>query len=747
MVTGEQIQLNETRFRKRRHTSSDALMLFLASFLALYFELVVIRYLSTEIRIFAYVKNLALVASFFGIGLGMILGAPSAKMRRLFPLLAALMFLMIAFAPLLGLTHLPVPGNQYEMWGHPPATSGVLGLLWLVLAPWIFFAIVPGILYVVVKFFMVLGGFVGERFSTMKPLAGYGWNLAGSLAGILAFTALSFSSAPPWSWLLLGFCAAIPFFLGDRYSLPILFLLVGVLAIPSVRNLRDHNYDVPGLTLAQQTLWSPYYRVTLYEVPPPEGWPRPPAYLIDVNHDYHQKMLDLSPTFLAHNFTSAELNRQGLPAYSVPYELAQHPHQVLIVGAGTGNDVAAALRNGATHVDAVEIDPMLVKLGRKYHPEHPYDSPRVTVFVNDARAFFKRADQKYDLIVFGFLDSHTMFSSLSVLRLDDYVYTEESMREAKGLLTENGTAVLAFDSGRNSYITDRIFFTLTHAFGRAPAAYYTGYEGAGVVFVEGNGSSKKLTEYPDISGELQSRQGHVIMSTDHWPFLYLQSKTIPIPVIGVVILFLTFALGLLRRSVPTTHLVTPYNLHLFFLGAGFMLLETKAVTALSLLFGSTWIVNAVVITAFLTMGLLANAVMMFRTGSRRIAYFALFVILAIDLILPYSAFDVLPSGARIAVASAFAALPIFLSGLIFSRAFREAENPAQALGINLMGAVIGGVLENAVMIGGTPLLGILAILLYAFSAVVLAQSQNTGELVQRWSFGRLLLPSAQSKSG
>src|SRR5262249_376491 len=154
-------------------------------------------------------------------------------------------------------------------------------------------------------------------------------------------------------------------------------------------------------------------------------------------------------------FPSAELNRQGLQAYSVPYQVAPHPGRVLVVGAGSGNDVAAALRNGASHVDAVEIDPLLVKLGKKYHPEHPYDSPRVTVFVNDARAFFKRGNEKYDLIVFGFLDSHTMFSSLSVLRLDDYVYTLESMREAKSLLAQNGTAVLAFDSGRNSYITDR----------------------------------------------------------------------------------------------------------------------------------------------------------------------------------------------------------------------------------------------------------------------------------------------------
>src|SRR5207248_11319365 len=136
-------------------------MLFLASFLALYFELVVIRYLSTEIRVFAYLKNLALVASFFGIGLGMILGDSRKTKKSLFPLFASVLFLLAALAPKLRLTHLPVPGHQYEMFGHSALPSGALGVLWIILGIWIFFAIVPGILYLVVNFFLVLGGLVG----------------------------------------------------------------------------------------------------------------------------------------------------------------------------------------------------------------------------------------------------------------------------------------------------------------------------------------------------------------------------------------------------------------------------------------------------------------------------------------------------------------------------------------------------------------------------------------------------------
>lgn len=719
MSTSTRAELTSLPERPQNVHGNSAVMLFLASFLALYFELVVIRYLSTEIRIFAYLKNLALVASFFGIGLGMIVADPQKTKRKLFPLFASILFLLTAFAPRLRLTHLPVPGNQYEMFGHQPEFHGLWAAIWPVLAPWIFFLVVPAILYVVVMFFLSLGGLVGERMAVLPPLPGYGWNLAGSLAGILAFMALSFSAAPPSVWLLVGFGVAVPFFFRQKLSLIAFALLAGILAIPSVSNLRDHNYEGAGVSLKQQTLWSPYYRITFFTIPAPEGWPQPPAYLIDVNHDYHQKILNLSDDFMAHNFPSAQLNRQGLPAYSLPYEFVPHPGRVLIVGAGTGNDVASALRHGATHVDAVEIDPTLVALGRKYHPEHPYDSPRVTVHVNDARAFFKRARDKYDLIVFGFLDSHTMFSSLSVLRLDDYVYTTQSFEEARKLLTPNGTAVLAFDSGRTSYITDRIYFNLKHAFGTAPLAYFTAYDSAGVVFVEGNGSTPTVPDYPEISKELQSHEATAIMSTDHWPFLYLESKTIPFPMIGVVILFLFFSWGMLRRRVPLSDLARPDNLHLFFLGGGFLLLETKAVTELSLLFGSTWIVNAVVITAFLVMGLLANTLTIFGGGSRRWAYIALFALLAIDLVLPYAMFNSLPATTRTVVAAAFAALPVFFSGLIFSRSFRDVANPATGLGVNLMGAVIGGILENAVMVGGTPILGILALVLYGASALAL----------------------------
>jgi SAM-dependent methyltransferase len=687
-------------------STRGVVMLFLASWLALYFELVIIRYLSTEIRVFAYLKNLALIASFFGIGFGMVLGKPSRRMKRLFPLIAAGVLLLITFASPLRLTHISPPGGSYLMWGaeFSPSSAGHWVAVWIILKTLEYFFVVPGIMYLVVAFFTVLGGIVGERLATLPPLQGYGVNLAGSLVGILVFTLLSFWGSPPVVWVLLGLVMAVPFFIQDRWALAVFALIVGTMAIP-----QPHTY------------WSPYYRITLEEGQPPAGWSHPAVYLVDVNHDYHQKMLDLSPEFMA-RFPEAGFNKSGFPTYELPYRLVPHPGRVLVVGAGTGNDVAAALRHGAEHVDAVEIDPTILSLGQKYHPERPYESARVTVHVNDARAFFKRTKQKYDLIVFGYLDSHTLLTSLSSVRLDNYVYTLESFREARGHLAENGTVVMAFASGY-TFVTDRLFTTLAQAFAVPPRAYFTGYDGSGVVMVEGAGrESNAIVDFPEISKRLEANQDSTLPATDHWPFLYLKSRTVPLSILGILVLFLYFSTGLLQRNFSIRRFADREGQHLFFLGAGFMLLETKGVTELSLLFGSTWIVNAVVIAAFLFMGLLANSLVMLRPISRRPAYYALFLLLVAGMFLPYSLLDALPGTEKVVVAGVLVGLPVFFSGLVFSRSFRDVAHPAQGLGINLLGAVVGGALENLVMIGGTPILGVLAVALYGMSAALLSRS-------------------------
>lgn len=679
-------------------------MLLLASFAALFFELTIIRFLSTEIRVFAYLKNVVLIASFFGSGLGMVSPALSLRLRRHFHWITAGLLMLITFAPVLGLTFLPVPTGDYRMFmSHIAAPHAS----WLEILGWEFgmllvYLIGSGaVMGLVVAFFVVLGGFVGERLVGKPPLTGYGLNLAGSLAGILAFTVLCLYSLTPAVWLLIGFLSVVPLCQHRRLTSVIFAGIICIVAIAE-----------------RGTYWSPYYRISVTAIPPPEGWPRPAAYFLDVNHLFHQRILDLSPEF-TERFPNAVQNSYGRLTYELPYQLISHPKRVLVVGAGTGNDVAAALRHGAVHVDAVEIDPVILSIGKMLHPEHPYDSSRVTVFVNDARAFFKTEHAPYDLIVFGYLDSHTMLTSMSSVRLDNYVYTVESLRDARRLLADNGTLVLGFSAGR-TFVGDRLYATLAEAFNQDPLAYFTGYDGSGVLFVEGNAArTNVVSSIPEIGSELRADKAHTLLATDRWPFLYLESRTIPVAIWSVLAVLLYGAWATLRAHLPVQSTTDRTTLHFFFLGAAFMLLETKSVTELSLLYGSTWIVNSVVIASFLLMAVLANILISGFRANRRIVYALLFGTIVVSMFIPYSAFAGLPQATRLVVPGLFAAAPVFFSGLVFSRSFSETDRPTWGLGVNLLGAVVGGVLENLVMVWGTPVLGYIALLLYGLSAACL----------------------------
>ena len=50
--------------------SNQTAMLFVVSVLGLFLELMLIRWISTEIRIFAYLQNTVLVVCFLGLGMG-----------------------------------------------------------------------------------------------------------------------------------------------------------------------------------------------------------------------------------------------------------------------------------------------------------------------------------------------------------------------------------------------------------------------------------------------------------------------------------------------------------------------------------------------------------------------------------------------------------------------------------------------------------------------------------------------------
>ncbi len=397
--------------------------LFWLSIFLFYLEMTVIRFVSTEIRIFAYFKNLALLACFFGMGVGCLTARRKQwPFAATFPLLAGLVLAVLipkrlGFDPYAQITRFLGAFNELAVWGIAQGTvtslaRGSIALVLLtLLVAWIALLFLPG----------------GQRLATLltrcpNRIAAYSANVAGSLVGIWLFAATSAFSLPPLIWVGVLFVLGVALLKGRARILPVAIsaaaLLAAHLTLPAERGV---------------VRWSPYQKLSTrpLTIPGSDGAAINLGTLMEVNETFYQRTVDLSPGFIGQHMNlwpeAAELDYMG---YNLVYRVRPRPRNVLIVGAGTGNDVAAALRNGAAHVDAVEIDPVIVQVGRSLHPEHPYDDPRVTIHVDDARSFFKKTASKYDLIVFGALDSHTLSSTLSNVQIDNYVYTVEAFREA-----------------------------------------------------------------------------------------------------------------------------------------------------------------------------------------------------------------------------------------------------------------------------------------------------------------------------
>ena len=202
-------------------------------------------------------------------------------------------------------------------------------------------------------------------------------------------------------------------------------------------------------------------------------------------------------------------------------------------------------------------------------------------------------------------------------------------------------------------------------------------------------------------------------ATDDYPFLYLRDRTIPGFYLLTLALILVAALVLVRLTAGRLRPMASY-LDLFCMGAAFLLLETKNVVQFALLFGTTWFVNSLVFLGILVAVYLAIEVARrVELGPSWRLYVALLVALAIawlvepDLLL---GLNVVP---RFVVAVAVAFVPVFLANLVFARRFRDVAASNLAFGANLLGAMVGGVLEYVSLITGYRVLLIVIAVLYA----------------------------------
>jgi len=534
-----------------------------------------------------------------------------------------------------------------------------------------------------------------------SKLRAYGANLIGSVLGVGLTFVLSWLWTPPVVWfgcvsaMLLAFLAFRP---GVLLTGSLASLAMGVIL----------TWPVDPFT---NNIYSPYQRLEC--TTKADGR----LQLLAAGH-YFQRVYDLSSDNA--NRAADSSIEQIARYYEFPYRVAGSAARVAIVGAGTGNDVAAALRMGAQHVDAIEIDPAIMHLGFRHHPENPYRDDRVNAIVNDARTHFRTTTEKYDMVVYGLLDSHSLLSHASNVRLDSFVYTIQGFREAIDCLDDGGALVISFCT-TTPEIGRKIYLMLTEASGGIrPLCVEARYDFS-VVFMLRKGQAIALSQnliqesgFEDVTRVYADPGLRADPSTDDWPFFYMPHRVYPVSYLPMALLVVACSV-LITVPLLKTRGVSVRNTDFFFLGAGFMLVETKAITELGLTFGNTWHVIGIAIIGILTMAFLANLVVA-RCGFQRVwlSYLLLAVCLGIGFLVARNGGLPSTTTGRL-VTVILLTSPMFFSGIIFSTLLRTGGSISGIMAANLIGSMLGGLLEYNSMYFGFANLYLFAMALYGFA--------------------------------
>ena len=679
-------------------------LLLLVSVATLYVELVIIRWVGTEVRIFAFVQNVVLITCFLGFGVGCFTSdKPGSLMPSLytFAVLAAIIsmpFLMWQDA-LLHLSNVLTLTHDSALWGYAGIPFPIPAELLAIFA----IALVAGMLWLIAATIVPLGRWVGYCFDNSENvIKAYTVNLAGSLAGTWLLLVLSVMSLPPAAWIGL---AVVIVLLATHKSKKNWITGIALL-VPLV-------IMVQGGLLPSAT-WSPYQKLAV------EKKNDAPEYMLTVNNVGYMTMANTQKEFLKKNPKIAKAYKDSV--YDSPFQFIPKGAKVLIVGAGAGNDASAALRNGAARVDAVEIDPVIYRLGKEMHPDRPYESDKVNIIINDARNFFRRSKEKYDAVIFGLLDSHTEVSGYTNMRVDNYVYTKESFEQARALLKPDGVMIVKFEVRAPwTWIGQRFYRTLTEVFGKEPVTYHIMGDGnmwSGTVFLSSDGKAleKKIKtssmqrylarHKPEFELDVESAPEP---ATDNWPYPYNFTNTIPQTYLTVALILIAVAWFMVRKVIRLDERQT---WPMFMLGAGFMLMETQLISRLTLYFGTTWIVNSIAISTILAVLVLSNFYVMWRKKVDSPIYPAILVAsLALNFFYPWETLPYEPWVVGMLLSGAYA-VSVFMAGVIFVSTLDKAKKKSSALGANVMGAVVGGLSQNLSFIYGLKALLPLAAVFY-----------------------------------
>ena len=664
--------------------------LFLTSFALLFYELACIRWIPAYVLHLSFFINFVLLASFLGIGLGIMASRRARLWLPPFPV----WLLGLVGVVILARFEIHLPNTQVLYYGIADAGWKPAHLL-----------VLPFLFALVAATFVPLARWLGPLLTALPPLQAYAIDIAGSLAGIAGFFVMSYTNQQPVVWfavVVVAWALTVP----PRHA---------ILTSPAWGAALVVIASVGG-----SSIWSPYYRIQFDG----DGT----HWVVNVNSVCHQDLF---------KYPGKEVY------YFRPYDVfPNQPYKrVLVLGSGSGSDVNIALHNGAEHVDAVEIDPCIYRIGRQVHPDKPYADQRVKVHINDGRAFLRNCRDKYDLIIFGQTDSLTLTSGFSSLRLESFLMTTEALRSVREHLNPDGLFVF-YNYYRTDWLISKFAGMMEEAFEQKPLVTTYGKNAMGAVFMVGPRLARLAPEFdqpyaspptsptagrglflPAIGQGRRGAAAGLVHSTDDWPFVYMPRPCVPTIFLFALAAALLIALGMVKLCAPPGAL-RRFDWHFFFLGAAFMLLETRSLVTFALLFGTTWMVNSLVFFAILSSVLLAVGVNAKLKLSRVEPLYALLLVaLALNWLVPMRVLLGLSSPAlRYVSASVFTFLPVFLANVVFSRSFRDTDEADVAFASNLLGAMAGGMLEYAALAWGYQALLVPAMAFYVAAFVLWRRS-------------------------
>ncbi len=680
--------------------------IFLAASLTLFLELAIIRIHSIYIHIFSFYKNISLFSCFFGLGIGYAIGNRKLfSLKWTYPFLCIqILFLYIVYSTPLNVFFINPISEQLTM-GRDTAQSFFHIFL-------IYFFIISIFLFNVL-IFIPLGQLTSSLMLKTSKLKAYGANLIGSLFGILLITFLSYIWTPPILWLSFSLIVFI-ILLRNNLNL-ILVSSISFLILISCLNLNSNKN--------KKYFYSPYQNIVLEYLNNPLS-----PVLINISHIFFQSPLNLSKNLKFYRPDVSPGNIYGYHVdveherefYDIPYKVKNNlKKRVLIVGSGTGNDVSAAIRdNKVNKIDAVDIDPLIVDIGKSYHPERPYSSEKTSVFIDDARSFIKKSKKKYDLIVYGLLDSQANLSAKGGVRLDSFVYTVEAFKEARDVLSENGFMCISFFVQQDE-IREKLSQMLKIAFGVEPLILKSAVNDRYVFLISKNKKNEFSIEnfkfFKHYKNTFSIASSKFDISTDDWPFFYMPKKIYPKSYLIMILIILISCFYFLKKNIGfslTKIYVTP-----FFLGAGFMLIEAKGITELAKIFGSTWVVLSVIIASILFLAFIANYIVLKKIIINKKLVYTL-ILASILLGYLFSNFNiVINQDYNLILMPLLLTLPVFFSGLAFSNEILIHKNFQNVLSSNIFGALFGGLLEYNSMYFGYSFLYLLAAIIYILAFI------------------------------